>query len=177
MKISVNSIYDKRRFKSELSIRTSGCSTGKDRQSAGEHQEQPVSWTLSFLYKKDVDVGENVRQEGLTMAGLTAEDRLHICYGYGLFTGGMGLDFGARKLGAMAIPMSAGNTKRQLMCMEDFGATAFARTPSYALYLAEAANEAGIVDKLWLKVGINGAEPWTEEMRLKIEELLNVNWF
>ncbi len=71
----------------------------------------------------------------------------------------------------------AGNTKRQLMCMEDFGATAFACTPSYALYLAEAANEAGIVDKLRLKVGINGAEPWTEEMRLKIEELLNVNCF
>lgn len=111
------------------------------------------------------------------MAGLTAEDRIHICYGYGLFTGGMGLDFGARKLGAMAIPMSAGNTKRQLMCMEDFGATAFACTPSYALYLAEAANEAGIVDKLQLKVGINGAEPWTEEMRLKIEELLDVNCF
>ncbi len=63
------------------------------------------------------------------------------------------------------------------MCMEDFGATAFACTPSYALYLAEAANEAGIVDKLRLKVGINGAEPWTEEMRLKIEELLNVNCF
>lgn len=94
-----------------------------------------------------------------------------------MFTGGMGLDFGARKLGAMAIPMSAGNTKRQLMCMEDFGATAFACTPSYALYLAEAANEAGIVDKLQLKVGINGAEPWTEEMRLKIEELLDVNCF
>ena len=94
-----------------------------------------------------------------------------------LFTGGMGLDFGARKLGAMAIPMSAGNTKRQLMCMEDFGATAFACTPSYALYLAEAAREAGVVDRLQLKVGINGAEPWTEEMRHKIEELLNVNCF
>ena len=102
----------------------------------------------------------------LTLASYTQND-----------VGGMGLDFGARKLGAMAIPMSAGNTKRQLMCMEDFGATAFACTPSYALYLAEAANEAGIVDKLRLKVGINGAEPWTEEMRLKIEELLNVNCF
>ena len=133
--------------------------------------------TLASYTQKDVDVWGECVARGLTMAGLTAEDRIHICYGYGLFTGGMGLDFGARKLGAMAIPMSAGNTKRQLMCMEDFGATAFACTPSYALYLAEAANEAGIVDKLQLKVGINGAEPWTEEMRLKIEELLDVNCF
>ena len=84
------------------------------------------------------------------------------------------MDFGARKLGAMAIPMSAGNTKRQLMCMEDFGATAFACTPSYALYLAEAAREAGVVDRLQLKVGINGAEPWTEEMRREIEKLLGI---
>ena len=133
--------------------------------------------TLASYTQKDIDVWSECVARGLTMAGLTAEDRIHICYGYGLFTGGMGLDFGARKLGAMAIPMSAGNTKRQLMCMEDFGATAFACTPSYALYLAEAANEAGIVDKLQLKVGINGAEPWTEEMRLKIEELLDVNCF
>ena len=133
--------------------------------------------TLASYTNKDVEVWGECVARGLTMAGLTAEDRIHICYGYGLFTGGMGLDFGARKLGAMAIPMSAGNTKRQLMCMEDFGATAFACTPSYALYLAEAANEAGIVDKLQLKVGINGAEPWTEEMRLKIEELLDVNCF
>ena len=89
--------------------------------------------TLASYTQKDVDVWGECVARGLTMAGLTAEDKLHICYGYGLFTGGMGLDFGARKLGAMAIPMSAGNTKRQLMCMEDFGATAFACTPSYAL--------------------------------------------
>ena len=125
----------------------------------------------------DIDLWEDCCARAVTAVGGTDEDVCQVCYGYGLFTGGMGLDFGARKLGAMAIPMSAGNTKRQLMCMEDFGATAFACTPSYALYLAEAANEAGIVDKLRLKVGINGAEPWTEEMRLKIEELLNVNCF
>ena len=130
--------------------------------------------TLASYTQKDVDVWGECVARGLTMAGLTAEDRIHICYGYGLFTGGMGLDFGARKLGAMAIPMSAGNTKRQLMCMEDFGATAFACTPSYALYLAEAANEAGIVDKLQLKVGINGAEPWTENMRRDIETKLGI---
>ena len=113
----------------------------------------------------------------LTMALLTAGDRIHICYGYGLFTGGMGLDFGAKALGAMAIPMSSGNTKRQLMCMEDFGATAFACTPSYAMYLAEAAQEAGIVDRLQIRASINGAEPWTDEMRRKIESILNINTF
>ncbi len=106
--------------------------------------------TLASYTQKDIDVWGECVARGLTMAGLTAEDRLHICYGYGLFTGGMGLDFGA---------------------------TAFACTPSYALYLAEAAREAGVVDRLQLKVGINGAEPWTEEMRHKIEELLNVNCF
>lgn len=111
------------------------------------------------------------------MAGLTEEDIIHVCYGYGLFTGGLGLDFGARALGAMAIPMSAGNTKRQMMCMEDLGATAFACTPSYALYLAESIQEAGIVDRLNLKVGIHGAEPWTEEMRKKIEDILHINCF
>ena len=134
--------------------------------------------TLASYTQKDVDVWAEVVARNLTMAGLTKEDRIHICYGYGLFTGGLGLDFGARALGAMAIPMSAGNTKRQLMCMEDFGATAFACTPSYAMYLAEAVKEEpGLLDRLQLKVGINGAEPWTEEMRLKLEEMLNINSF
>ena len=133
--------------------------------------------TLMSYTQKDVDVWGECVARALTMAGLTEEDRLHICYGYGLFTGGMGLDFGARALGCMSIPMSSGNTQRQLMCMEDFGATAFACTPSYALYLSEAAKEAGVVDKLQLKVGINGAEPWTEEMRHEIENNLNVNCF
>ena len=133
--------------------------------------------TLASYTQNDVDVWGECVARALTMAGLTAADRLHICYGYGLFTGGMGLDLGARALGCMSIPMSSGNTKRQLMCMEDFGATAFACTPSYALYLAEAAQEAGIVDRLQLKAGINGAEPWTDEMRLKIESGLNVNSF
>ena len=102
--------------------------------------------TLMSYTQKDVDVWGECVARALTMAGLTEEDRLHICYGYGLFTGGLGLDFGARALGCMSIPMSSGNTQRQLMCMEDFGATAFACTPSYALYLSEAAKEAGVVD-------------------------------
>lgn len=133
--------------------------------------------TLASYTQKDVDVWGECVARGLTMAGLSKEDRIHVCYGYGLFTGGMGLDLGARALGAMAIPMSSGNTKRQLMCMEDFGATAFACTPSYAMYLAEAAQEAGIIDRLQLKVSINGAEPWTDEMRKKIEDIFGINSF
>ena len=133
--------------------------------------------TLASYTNKDVEVWGECVARGLTMAGLTAEDRLHICYGYGLFTGGLGLDFGARALGAMAIPMSSGNTKRQLMCMEDFGATAFACTPSYAMYLAEAAKEMGVIDRLQVKTSINGAEPWTDEMRKQIEDIFNINTF
>ena len=133
--------------------------------------------TLASYTQRDVDVWGECVARGLTMAGLTDEDRIHVCYGYGLFTGGMGLDLGAKALGAMAIPMSAGNTKRQLMCMEDFGATAFACTPSYALYLAESAQEAGIVDRLKIKASINGAEPWTDEMRKKIEDIFCINSF
>ncbi|MDR1017868.1 MAG: phenylacetate--CoA ligase [Lachnospiraceae bacterium] len=127
--------------------------------------------------QKDIDVwGECLARE-LTMAGLTKEDRIHICYGYGLFTGGMGLDIGVSKLGATAIPMSSGNTKRQMMCMEDFGATAFACTPSYALYLAESLKEAGVIPRLKIKAGIHGAEPWTKAMREKIEGILGINCF
>lgn len=133
--------------------------------------------TLASYTEKDVDVWGECVARGLTMAGLTEEDIIHVCYGYGLFTGGMGLDFGARKLGAMAIPMSAGNTQRQMMCMEDFGATAIACTPSYALHLAEAMREAGVIDRLKIKAGILGAEPWTVEMRKEIESILGINCF
>ena len=133
--------------------------------------------TLASYSQKDVDVWGECVARCLTMAGLTDEDIIHVCYGYGLFTGGLGLDFGAKALGAMAIPMSAGNTKRQMMCMEDFGATAFACTPSYALYLAESIQDAGLVDRMKIKVGIHGAEPWTEEMRKKIETILKINCF
>lgn len=133
--------------------------------------------TIAPYSQKDVDVWGECVARGLTMAGLTDEDIIHVCYGYGLFTGGMGLDFGAKALGATAIPMSAGNTKRQMMVMEDLGATAFACTPSYALYLAESIQEAGLVDHMKLKAGIHGAEPWTEEMRRKIESILHINCF
>ena len=125
--------------------------------------------TIAPYSQKDVDVWGECVARNLTMAGLTKDDIIHVCYGYGLFTGGMGLDYGAKALGATAIPMSAGNTKRQMMVMEDLGATAFACTPSYALYLAESIQEAGLVDHMKLKAGIHGAEPWTEEMRKRIE--------
>ncbi|MDR1801409.1 MAG: phenylacetate--CoA ligase [Lachnospiraceae bacterium] len=127
--------------------------------------------------QRDVDIWGECVARALTMAGLTKEDRIHICYGYGLFTGGMGLDLGVQALGAMAIPMSSGNTKRQMTCMEDFEATAFACTPSYALHLAESMVEEGVVDRLKIRAGIHGAEPWTQEMRKKIESILHINCF
>lgn len=133
--------------------------------------------TLMSYTQNDVNVWGECVARCLTMAGLTQEDLIHVCYGYGLFTGGLGIDFGAKALGAMAIPMSAGNTQRQMTCMEDFGATAFACTPSYALHLAEAMQEAGVVDRLKIKAGIHGAEPWTEAMRKKIEDILHINCF
>ena len=133
--------------------------------------------TIAPYSQKDVEVWGECVARCLTMAGLTRDDILHVCYGYGLFTGGLGLDFGARALGAMTIPMSAGNTKRQMMVMEDLGATAFACTPSYALYLAESIQEAGLTDRLKIRAGIHGAEPWTEEMRKKIENILHINCF
>ena len=133
--------------------------------------------TIAPYSQKDVEVWGECVARCLTMAGLTKDDILHVCYGYGLFTGGLGLDFGARALGAMTIPMSAGNTRRQMMVMEDLGATAFACTPSYALYLAESIQEAGLTDRLKIRAGIHGAEPWTEEMRKKIENILHINCF
>lgn len=133
--------------------------------------------TLASYTQKDVDVWGECVARCLVMAGLDENDIIHACYGYGLFTGGLGIDFGAKALGAMVIPMSAGNTKRQMMCMEDFGATAFACTPSYALHLAESMAEAGVVDRLKIKAGIHGAEPWTEEMRKKIESILKIDCF
>ena len=133
--------------------------------------------TLASYTKYDTELWGECVARSLAMAGLTEEDIIHTCYGYGLFTGGLGIDFGARKLGAMVIPMSSGNTQRQMMCMEDFGATAIACTPSYALYLAESIRDAGLVDKLNIKAGILGAEPWTVEMREKIESILGINCF
>jgi phenylacetate-CoA ligase len=133
--------------------------------------------TIVQYTKRDVEIwGESIGR-CMTMAGVTKEDIIHVCYGYGLFTGGLGADFGAQRLGAMAVPMSAGNTQRQMMVMEDLGATALMCTPSYALNLAESIVAAGKKDSMKLKVGIHGAEPWTVEMRQKIEDLLGIECY
>jgi phenylacetate-CoA ligase len=107
-------------------------------------------------------------------AGGSNEDVVQVCYGYGLFTGGPGLNGGSHKVGSLTLPMSSGNTERQLMFMTDLGATILCCTPSYAAYLAESIHEKGLRDKIKLKAGIFGAEAWTEEMRHDIEEKLGI---
>jgi phenylacetate-CoA ligase len=112
----------------------------------------------------------------LVTAGVHKGDIIHNAYGYGLFTGGLGAHYGAECLGASVIPISGGNTKRQLMIMQDFGSTVLTCTPSYSLYLAEEAREAGVnFRNLKLRVGIFGAEPWSEDMRTEIEAKLNLD--
>lgn len=133
--------------------------------------------TVVAYTRHDIAIWSECVARVLTMAGLTAEDRVHVAYGYGIFTGGLGIHYGVEYLGATAIPMSSGNTQKQLRMMEDFGATALACTPSYALYLAEALAESGKLDKIQLKAAILGAEPWTDEMRLQLENRLHINAF
>jgi len=123
----------------------------------------------------DILMWSEVVARSLTMAGVTKSDIVQVAYGYGLFTGGLGLHYGAEKVGASVIPISGGNTRKQLQLMEDFGSTAIACTPSYAAYLGEALAEEKIDRKnIKLKAGIFGAEPWTEEMRTQIERLLGL---
>jgi len=111
----------------------------------------------------------------LAAAGLRPGDRLHNAYGYGLFTGGLGLHYGAEELGVMGTPISGGQTQRQIMLIQDFEPTGLSCTPSYALNLAEAAEDMKVdLRKLPLKVGIFGAEPWTEEMRYELESRLGI---
>lgn len=110
----------------------------------------------------------------LTAIGVDNKAFVQVSFGYGLFTGGLGAHYGAQTVGATVIPISTGNTRRQIQTMIDFGATALFATPSYAMYLAETIEEMGVRDQLKLKVGIFGAEPWTEDMRRTIEEKLNI---
>ncbi len=119
----------------------------------------------------DLDVWTESMGRSMAICGLTREDVIQVSYGYGLFTGGLGAHYGGEFLGATVVPTSSGNTQRQLMVMQDFGVTAICCTPSYFTYLMEKAAEAGIdIKKLPLRVGIFGAEPWTQEMRRHIEE-------
>ncbi len=123
----------------------------------------------------DIQMWSEVVARSLSMAGVTRNDIIQVAYGYGLFTGGLGLHYGAEKVGASVIPISGGNTKKQLQIMEDFGSTVIACTPSYAAYLGEAIDEEKVDRKnLKLKAGIFGAEPWSEEMRAQIEQLLGI---
>ncbi len=131
--------------------------------------------TVVGYTRKDLSTWSEVVARTLGCAGAEKNDFIQVAYGYGLFTGGLGIHYGAEKIGASVIPISGGNTKRQLQLMRDFGSTVLACTPSYALYLAEAIEEGDIDrDELKLRVGVFGAEPWTEEMRKEIEAKLRL---
>ncbi len=124
---------------------------------------------------RDINTWAELMARSLAAGGATRGDIIHNAYGYGLFTGGLGTHYGAEKLGASVIPVSGGNTKRQIIIMKDFGPTILTATPSYALYLAEVAEEMGVSFKdLKFKFGIFGAEPWSEKMREEIERKLNL---
>ena len=125
--------------------------------------------------ENDLSIWGDICARALAATGCQKNDIVHDSYGYGLFTGGLGIHRGARRLGAIALPVSSGNTDRQLTIMQDFGSNVLCCTPSYAMYLAESLEKAGIsLDQIKLKAGIFGAEPWTEEMRSIIEEKLGI---
>lgn len=130
--------------------------------------------TVVGYTRKDLDIWAECVARALSMANITNEDTIQIAYGYGLFTGGLGAHGGAENLGATVVPMSTGNTKKLTTMMKDFGVTAIACTPSYLLHIAEVLEENGDLDKIKLKSAVCGAEPWTEEMRLQIEDKLNI---
>lgn len=132
--------------------------------------------TVSGYTEKDIDIWSEVMARALTMAGATKKDVIQNCYGYGLFTGGLGVHYGTQKVGATVIPISAGNTQRQIEILQDFQSTIITCTPSYALYLAEILEKEGVnTEDLKLKAGVFGAEMWTEEMRNEIEKRLHVS--
>ena len=132
--------------------------------------------TVVGYTRRDVRTWARVMARSLAAAGMRAGDRLHNAYGYGLFTGGLGLHYGAEELGVMVTPISGGQTQRQIMLIQDFEPTGLSCTPSYALNLAEAAECMNVdLRKLPLKVGIFGAEPWTEEMRYELESRLGID--
>lgn len=131
--------------------------------------------TVVGYTRNDIAVWSEVMARTLSAVGVGKESIIQIAYGYGLFTGGLGAHYGAERLGASVIPISAGNTKRQVQVMKDFGTTHIACTPSYALFLAEVLEEMGIKkEDLKLKAGILGAEPWTDNMRKEIESKLGI---
>ena len=131
--------------------------------------------TVVGYTKRDIETWSELMARCFVAAGVTKNDNTHSAYGYGLFTGGLGAHYGAEKLGASVIPMSGGNTKRQIMILQDFGPTAICCTPSYALNLAEQGKAMGIdMMSLKLRVGVFGAEPWSDKMRQEIENVLGI---
>lgn len=131
--------------------------------------------TVVGYTRKDLHTWAEVVSRSLCMAGVHRNDVVQVAYGYGLFTGGLGLHYGTENLGATVIPISGGNTEKQIMLMQDFGTTVIACTPSYALFLAEVMRDMGIAPgSLKLKTGIFGAEPWSENMRREIEQKLGL---
>ena len=132
---------------------------------------------VSGYTENDVEVWTEMVARALSAAGGTKDDIVQVCYGYGLFTGGLGAHQGATRIGAMTVPMSSGNTQRQIMMMRELGSTILCCTPSYATYLGETIREMGLEPgkDIKLKSGVFGAEPWSEEMRQRIEALLGID--
>ena len=128
---------------------------------------------VAFYTQEDINIWEDCCARAIMAAGGTKDDVCHVAYGYGLFTGGAGLHGGSHRVGCMTLPMSSGNTERQIQFMEDLGSTILCCTPSYAASLGESINEGGHRENIKLKAGIFGAEPWTEEMRQHLEDLLD----
>ena len=129
---------------------------------------------VAFYTQNDVDLWEDCCARAIVAAGGTKEDVVQVAYGYGLFTGGAGLHGGSHKVGCLTLPMSSGNTDRQLQFMTDLGSTIICCTPSYAAYLAESIHERGLRDQIKLKAGIFGAEAWSEDMRQDIQNKLGI---
>lgn len=132
--------------------------------------------TVVGYTRRDIETWSTLMARTLSCAGVQKGDVVQNAYGYGLFTGGLGFHYGSEKLGATVIPISGGNTKRQIMLMEDFGSTVLTCTPSYALTIAEAMDEMQVTkDRLKLRIGIFGAEPWSQNMRLQVENKLGID--
>ncbi|MBQ9764621.1 MAG: phenylacetate--CoA ligase [Lachnospiraceae bacterium] len=133
--------------------------------------------TVVGYTRKDIEMWSECVSRCLTMAGLGKDDIIQVAYGYGLFTGGLGAHYGVENLGATVVPMSTGNTQKLIAMMEDFGVTGLMCTPSYLMHIAETICEMGVKDRIKLKATVNGAEPWTDNMRRRIEEMLGINAF
>jgi phenylacetate-CoA ligase len=130
--------------------------------------------TVVGYTQNDIALWSEVMARTMGCGGITRGDIVQVCYGYGLFTGGLGVHYGAERYGATVIPISGGNTKRQVMIMQDFGSTVLASTPSYALYMAEVVEEMGVRDRMKLRVGFFGAEPWSDNMRQDLQRKLGL---